>query len=188
MDCSDGPAVVGWRLFRVRRAANGPVLAAPLIHNPDFEEFPSREIVATCYEQDHPAPAAGCRCGLYAAIEGTLDSLAGYLLDSAHDHDPPMYAEVACTGRLFVDMRGVRAERIQILRLAASSSAWPDAEAHAEAVAALYGRYGIAVFDLDVVPEWVLSNLMPQGAPPDDSTLDLDALMLSRSLRRPGAL
>lgn len=95
-----------------------------------------------------------------------------------------MYAEVACTGRLFVDSRGVRAERIHILKLAASPSAWPDPDAHAEAVTALRGRYGIAICDLDVVPEWVQSNVMPRGAPPSDSTIDLDALMLG--LMRPG--
>ena len=155
------------------------MLAAPLIHTPNFEQFPSKDIVATCYDHDHPAPAPGCRCGLNVAIEGTLDSLAGYLLDSAHDHDPVVYAEVACTGRVFVNKRGVRAERIQILRLAASPSAWPDADAFAEAVAAMGGRYGIVTCDLDVVPEWVLSNVMPQGAPPSDSTLDLDALCRS---------
>ena len=61
---------------------------------------------ATCYDSDHLAPAPGCRCGLYAALEGTLDSLSGYLSDSAHDPDPAIYAEVACTGRVFVDRRG----------------------------------------------------------------------------------
>ena len=186
LDCSDGPPLVGWRIFRVRGGAGDPVLAAPLIHNPGFEQFPSKQIVATCYDQDHRAPAPGCRCGLYVAIEGTLDSLAGYLLDSAHDPDPVVYAEVACTGRLFFDKRGVRAERIHILRLAASPAAWPDLDAHAEAVTALRGRYGIAICSLEVVPEWVQSNVMPQGAPPNDSTLDLDALMLS--LRRPDDL
>ena len=186
LDCTDGPPLLGWRFFRVRREASSPMLAAPLIHNPNFESFPSREIVARCYDQDHPAPAPGCRCGLYVAIEGTLDSLAGYLLDSAHDRDPVVYAEVACMGRLFVDKRGVRAERIHILRLAASPSAWPDPDAHAETMAALRGRYGIAICDLDAVPEWVQSNVMPQGAPPNDSTLDLDALMLG--LRRPDDL
>jgi len=95
-----------------------------------------------------------------------------------------VYAEVACTGRVFVDKRGVRAERINIIRLAASPSAWPDPDAHAEAVTALLERYGIAICDLDVVPEWVQSNVMPQGAPPNDSTLDLDALILG--LMRPG--
>ncbi len=188
LDCSDGPPLLGWRFFRVRRGASGPMLAAPLIHDPDFEPFPSKEIVARCYDQDHPAPAPGCRCGLYVAVEGTLDSLAGYLLDSAHDRDPVVYAEVACTGRLFVDKRGVRAERIHILRLAACPSAWPDPDAHAEAFTALRERDehrpappcrrdGIAISDLDVVPEWVQSNVMP-GAPPNDSRLDLDALML----------
>lgn len=184
LDCSDGSPLVGWRLFRVRRGASGPVLAAPLIHNPDFEQFPSKEVVARCYDKGHLAPAPRCRCGLYVAIEGTLDSLAGYLLDSAHDQDPVVYAEVACTGRLFIDKRGVRAERIRILRLAASPAAWPDPDAYHEAVAALCGRYGVTISDFDVVPEWVLSNVMPQGAPPSDSAFDLDALMLTRGLRR----
>jgi len=178
LDCSDGLPLVGWRLFRVRRAESGPVLAAPLIHNPEFERFPANAMAATCYEHDHPPPAPACRCGLYAAIEGTLDSLAGYLFDSAHDHDPAVYAEVACMGRVFIDRRGVRAERIEVLRLAASPSAWPDPHARAEAVAALRGRYGVEVCDLDAVPEGVLANVMPQGAPPDDSELDLGALIL----------
>ncbi len=183
LDCSEGRPLVGWRLFRVRMAESGPVLAAPLIHNPDFEQFPSTVIVATCYDHDHPAPAPMCRCGLYAAIDGTLDSLAGYLLDSAHDHDPAVYAEVACTGRVFVDMRGVRAERIRVLRVGASPSAWPDPNAYAEAVAALRRRYGVDVRDLDLLPEWVLGNRLPQGAAPEDSTLDLDALIANRGLR-----
>ena len=184
LDCTDGPPLIGWRFFRVRHGASGPMLAAPLIHDPDFELFPSIEIAATCYDHDHPAPAPSCRCELYVAIEGTLDSLAGYLLDSAHDRDPVVYAEVACTGRLFVDKRGVRAEHIQILALAASPSAWPDPGTYAEAVAALTGRYGVAICDLDVVPEWVLTHAMPHGAPPDDATLDLDAVMVR--LQTPG--
>ncbi len=80
--------LIGWRLFRVRRSGSGFVLSAPLIHNPGFERFPSPAIDAICYQAGHPAPAPGCRCGLYAAIEGTLDSLPGYLSDSAHDRDP----------------------------------------------------------------------------------------------------
>jgi hypothetical protein len=107
--------LIGWRLFWVRRSESGFVLSAPLIHNPGFERFPSRTIGAICYQAEHLAPAAGCRCGLYAAIEGTLDSLSGYLSDSAHDRDPPIYAEVACTGRVFFDVRGVRVQRIEVL-------------------------------------------------------------------------
>src|SRR5215831_7479248 len=147
--------LIGWRLFRVRRSGSGLVLAAPLIHNPDFERFPSRAIDAICYQADHPAPASSCRCGLYAAIEGTLDSLSGYLSDSAHDHDPPIYAEVACTGRVFVDARGVRAQRIEILRLAASASPWPDPGLQAQAVAELRQRYRVEVCGLGAVPRWV---------------------------------
>lgn len=179
LECSEERPLVGWRLFRIRIRGSGPVLTAPLIHDPDFELFPSTDIVAACYNDDHPAPAPGCRCGLYAAIEGTLDSLSGYLLDSAHDLDPAVYAEVVCTGRVFVDLRGVRAERVRVLRIAASPDAWPDAQTYAQTMTALGERYGIEVGDLDAVPEWVLSNVMPQGTAPDDSTLDLDALVSS---------
>jgi hypothetical protein len=177
--------LIGWRLFRVRWSESGFVLSAPLIHNPDFEHFPSRTIDAICYQAEHPAPAPGCRCGLYATIEGTLDSLSGYLSDSAHDRDPPIYAEVACTGRVFVDSRGVRAQRIEILRLATSASLWPHPGPQAQAVAELTERYRVEVCGLGVVPQWVVANVMPQGAPPDDAGIDLDALLGSLGLRSP---
>jgi hypothetical protein len=169
--------LIGWRLFRVRPSESGFVLSAPLIHNPDFERFPSRTIDAICYRTEHRAPARGCRCGLYAAIDGTLDSLSGYLSDSAHDHDPPVYAEVASTGRVFIDSRGVRAQRIEVLRLAISPSLWPDPGRLAQAAAELSERYGLEVCGLGVVPRWVIANVMPQGPPPDDAAVDLDALL-----------
>lgn len=156
--------LIGWRLFRVRRSGSGLVLSAPLIHNPGFERFPLRTIDAVCYQAGHRAPAPGCRCGQHAAIEGTLDSLPGYLSDSAHDPDPPLYAEVACTGRVFVDSRGVRAQRIEICRLAMSASLWPDPGLRAQAAAEFSQRYCVEVCGLDVVPQWVAGNVMPQGA------------------------
>jgi hypothetical protein len=172
----------------VRPSAGGFVLSAPLIHKPDFEHFPSRTIEGICYEREHPAPAPGCRCGLYAALDGTLDSLSGYLHDSAHDDDPPVYAEVACTGRLFVDARGVRAQRIEVLRLATSVSLWPDLAAHERAVAELGERYGVEVSGLDAVPGWLLANVMPEGAPPEDAAIDLDALLVRLGLRTPNRM
>ena len=175
--------LIGWRLFRVRRSESGFVLSAPLIHNPGFEHFPSPAIDAICYQAGHTAPAPGCRCGLYAAIDGTLDSLSGYLSDSAHDRDPPIYAEVACTGRVFVDVRGVRAQRIEILRLATRAPLWPDPGLQAQAVAQLRQRYRVKVFGPGVVPRWVVTNVMPQGAPPEDAAIDLDALVGSLGLR-----
>ena len=185
LQCPEARPLVGWRLFRVRRSSSGFVLSAPLIHRTDFERFSSRTMEATCYEVDHAAPAPGCRCGLYATIEGTLDSLSGYLSDSAHDDDPPVYAEVACTGRVFVDRRGVRAQRIEVVRLAASASPWPDPGGHAQAVAELSERYGVEVCDLDVMPEWVLANVLPQGAPADGAAVDIDALLTRLGRRSP---
>jgi hypothetical protein len=180
---SEERPLVGWRLFRARRSESGLVLSAPLIHNPDFERFPAPIIDAVCYEADHPAPAAGCRCGLYAAIDGTLDSLPGYLRDSARDHDPVVYAEVACTGRIFIDVRGVRAQRIAILRLAMSVSPWPDPGLQARVVADLSRRYRVEICGPDVLPQWVTANALPYGAAPDNAAVDLDALM--RTLRPP---
>jgi hypothetical protein len=119
-----------------------------------------------------PPQAAGVVC-----MRRSLDSLPGYLSDSAHDRDPPIYAEVACAGRVFIDSRGVRAQRIEILRLAASASLWPDPGRQARAVAELRERYCVEVCGLGVVPRWVVANVMPQGAPPEDATVDLDALV-----------
>jgi hypothetical protein len=179
----DEQPLIGWRLFRVRQSEAGFVLSAPLIHNPDFERFPSRTIDAICYQAEHPAPAPGCRCGLYAAVNGTLDSLSGYLGDSAHDRDPPIYAEVACTGRAFIDSRGVRAQRIEILQLATSASLWPDLGLQAQAAAELSERYCVEVCGLGVVPQWVVANVMRHGAPPEDAAIDLDALLENLGLR-----
>jgi len=183
LDCRPDHPLIGWRIFRVRRFEGGFVLTAPLVHDPQFEVFPSRVIGARCYEHDHRAPAPGCRCGLYAEVEGTLDSLSGYLLDSAHDVDPPIYAEVACTGRVFVDLRGVRAGQLEVLRLATSDSLWPDPSIRAQAVQELELRYGIAVDGIEAVPSWVLANDMPQGAPLPGATLDLDALLAGLGLK-----
>lgn len=177
LDCPPDRPLVGWRLFRVRPSARGWVLSAPLIHDPDYEEYPGRVIDAVCYERGHPAPAAGCRCGLYAAIEGTLDSLSGYLRDSSHVPAPPIYAEVACTGRVFVDARGVRAQRIEVLRLAGSSDLWADPTEYERSMGDLEARYGVAVCGPDAVPPWLLANAMSQGAPVVGASIDLDALM-----------
>ena len=159
------------------------MLSAPLIHNPDFEHFLSPTVDAICYQSERTAPAPGCRCGLYAAIDGTLDSLSGYLSDSAHDRDPPIYAEVACTGRVFVDLRGVRAQRIEILRLAMQVPLWPEPDLQAQAVTQLRQRYRVEVCGPGVVPRWVVTNVMPQGAPPEDAAMDLNALLGSLGLQ-----
>jgi hypothetical protein len=80
-------------------------------------------------------------------------------------------------------LRGVRAQRIEILRLATSASLWPDPGLQAHAVAELRQRYRAEVCGLDVVPQWVVANVMPQGAPPEDAAIDLDALLGSLARR-----
>jgi hypothetical protein len=74
---------------------------------------------------------------------------------------------------------------IEILRLAASASLWPDLGLQAWAVADLKERYRVDVCDLGAVPQWVVANVMRQGAPPDDAAIDLDALLGSLGLRSP---
>jgi hypothetical protein len=156
----------GWRLFRVRVCDEGLVLSSPMYHDPEPPPWPEVVAEARCYEA-HPAPAAGCRCGIYAAVRGTLDSLPGYLLDTVHHRDPWAYAEVACTGRVFVDVRGVRAERAEVVRIALPEPA-------RAATRQLQQRYHVPVGGLDDVPAWVTTNRRDQGPPPDDVGLDLD--------------
>jgi hypothetical protein len=150
-----------------------------MYHDPEPPSWPDVGGQATCYE-DHSAPAPGCRCGIYGAIEGTLDSLPGYLSDTAYDRDPWVYAEIACFGRVFVDMRGVRAERAEILRIAVPETVWADGSACAAARRVLRERYGVPVSGVEEVPRWVTENRRQQGPPPDDVdvTLDLEKLDL----------
>jgi hypothetical protein len=162
-----------WRLFRVRAVDADIVLSSPMYHDPDPPPWPAVGSVASCYE-GHAAPAAGCRCGIYAAVAGTLDSLPGYLLDTAMDDDPWAYAEIACSGRVFVDMRGVRAERAEIVRIALPDSCWPDRVALDTAKGMLHERYGVPVSGLDSVPDWVTGNQRDAGRPPEEVDLDLD--------------
>lgn len=177
-----------WRLFRVRVRGAGFVLFSPMYDDPDPTPWPPTKL-AVC-DQDHPAPKAGCRCGIYAVVRGTLDSLPGYLLDTAYDRDPPAYAEVACSGRVFVDSRGIRAQRVDILRIALVESSWPDERRSAEAKRLLGERYDVPVGGLDDVPEWVTTNLRAGGPPPDGATIDLDesvARLAGGSASRAGA-
>jgi hypothetical protein len=49
------------------RAVDADVaLSSPMHHDPDPTPWPDVSSVASS-DQDHPAPALGCRCGSYAA-------------------------------------------------------------------------------------------------------------------------
>jgi hypothetical protein len=166
-----------WRLFRVRAQHESLVLSSPMYHDPDPPAWPDVTSVAACSE-DHQAPAPGCRCGIYGAIPGTLDSLPGYLLDTAYDGDPWAYGEIACSGRVFVDMRGVRAERAQLVRIALPESCWSDEAGYVAARQQLSDRYGVPVGGLKDVPEWVTQNLRDAGPPAPETGLRLDLAKL----------
>jgi hypothetical protein len=167
-----------WRLFRVRRLDGGYALGAPMIHSPAPPPWAAGHTVARCLEHDHAAPAPGCRCGIYAAVEGTLDSLPGYLEDTAYDEDPWAYAEIACSGAVFLDARGVRCAEASLLRILLVEGSFAAPEEHARAAAALATRYGVPVGASDALPGWLVANARPGGPPPDEEepTVDLDAL------------
>lgn len=87
-------ALHAWRLFRVRADGKHLVLSSPMYHDDTTGRtplWPSAEAEATCYK-GHPAPSPGCRCGIYGAVGGTLDSLPGYLRDTAYERDVMMSA------------------------------------------------------------------------------------------------
>jgi hypothetical protein len=157
----------------VRAGDDGFVLSSPMYHDPEPPPWPRVGSQASCFER-HAAPAPGCRCGIYAAVEGTLDSLPGYLLDTAYERYPWAYAEVACTGRVFVDMRGVRAQRAELLRIVLPEPSRPDRDAFAAARRLLRERYRVPVSGLEDVPAWVTENRRRQGPPLDGVALDLD--------------
>jgi hypothetical protein len=152
-----------WRLFRVRRDRDGDVmLSSPMFHNPEHVPWTGLESVAVCHE-DHPAPAPGCRCGIYGALEGSLDSLPGYLVDTAYQGDPWVYAEIGCFGTVFVDRRGVRAQRARLISIAVPHSFASIGER-------LRSRYAVAVVSLDAAPGWIEANRRETGPPSADAT------------------
>jgi hypothetical protein len=178
-------ALHAWRLFRLRTEGKRLVLASPMYHDDATgltPLWPCPEAGAACY-QGHPAPAPGCRCGIYGAVAGTLDSLPGFLCDTAYEHDPWAYAEIACYGRVFADMRGVRAEHARLVRIALPDSGRPGQTAPGEASRMLRDRYGVPVGGPECVPEWLTGNVRPSGPPPDSQSLNLDLERLDLSRR-----
>lgn len=176
-------ALHAWRLFRLRTEGQGLVLSSPMYHDDTTGRtplWPCPEAAATCYK-GHPAPSPGCRCGIYGSVAGTLDSLPGYLRDTAYEHDPWAYAEIACYGRVFVDMRGVRAGHARLVRIALPGTGWPDQAGPGDAARMLRDRYGVPVGGTECVPRWLAANVRPGGPPPDGESLDLDLARLDLS-------
>jgi hypothetical protein len=172
-----------WRLFRLRAEGERLVLSSPMYHDDATgltPLWPRLEAEAACY-RGHPAPAPGCRCGIYGAVAGTLDSLPGYLRNTSGDRDPWAYAEIACSGRVFVDMRGVRVERARLVRIAWPARGWPGQAARDEVARMLRDCYGVPVGGLELAPEWLTANVRPGGPPPDSESLSLDLARLDLS-------
>jgi hypothetical protein len=168
--------LMAWRLFRVRQLPDGRVLGAPMIHSPSPPPWLSSLGIAQCIEHDHRAPAAGCRCGIYGAVEGTLDSLPGYLNDTTHDRDPWAYAEIACSGRLFLDARGVRCEEAKLTQIALVEGSFATSDEWGAATEDLRGRYSVEMACTDAIPGWLHANVRARGAPTGIEGVDLAAL------------
>jgi hypothetical protein len=169
--------LLAWRLFRVRRLPDGYALCAPMIHSPAPPPWQPGFTVARCLEHDHPAPAPGCRCGIYAAIEGTLNSLPGYLVDTAYDGDPWAYAEVACSGRVFLDARGLRCEEALVVQIAFAEESFANADERVRASEGLSARYGVRVGSSDAAPGWLTDNSRGRGEPLQTEGVDLSVLL-----------
>ena len=172
-----GAPLLAWRLFRVRRLPDGYVLCAPMIHSPAPPPWQPGSTVARCLEHDHAAPAPGCRCGIYAAIKGTLDSLPGYLLDTAYDGDPWAYAEVACSGRVFLDARGLRCEEALVVQIALVEGSFASADECVRASEGLAARYGVRVGSSEAAPNWLTANSRGRGEPFETEGVDLSVLV-----------
>jgi hypothetical protein len=166
-----------WRVFRVRASSDGYLLCAPMIHSPAPPPWQPGVTVARCLERAHAAPARGCRCGIYAAIEGTLDSLPGYLVDTAYDDDPWTYAEVACSGRVFVDARGLRCEEGRVLQIALVEESFASPDELVRASEDLARCYGVPVGSSVGVPSWLTGNARAQGEPFESERIDLSTLV-----------
>ena len=181
-----GAPLLAWRLFRVRRLPDGYWLCAPMINSPAPPPWRPGFTVARCLEHDHAAPAPGCRCGIYAAIEGTLDSLPGYLLDTSYDGDPWAYAEVACSGRVFLDARGLRCEEALVVQIVLAEGSFASADERGRASEGLAARYGVRVGPSDVAPGWLTDNSRGRGEPFETEGVDLSVLLqaFDRSRRR----
>jgi hypothetical protein len=168
--------LLAWRLFRVRRLPEGYALCSPMIHSPSPPPWQPGLTVARCVESDHAAPAPGCRCGIYGAVEGTLDSLPGYLRDTAYDSDPWAYGEIACSGRVFLDARGVRCEEALLVQIALVEGSFVSADQRVSAIKGLATRYGVRITSSDAAPAWLTENVREQGEPLDVEDVDLPGL------------
>lgn len=168
--------LLAWRLFRARRLPDGYALCSPMIHSPPPPPWRPGLTVGRCVEHDHAAPAPGCRCGIYGAVEGTLDSLPGYLCDTAYDRDPWAYAEIACSGRVFLDARGVRCEEALLVQVALVEESFVSADERVSATEGLSRRYGVRVGSSDAAPAWLTTNVREQGQPLDVAGVDLPGL------------
>jgi len=177
--------LLAWRLFRVRRIAEAYALCSPMIHTPAPPAWEPGLALAVCFESDHAAPAPGCRCGIYGAVEGTLDSLPGYLRDTRYDGDPWAYAEIACSGRIFLDARGVRCEKALLVKIALAEESFPTAVERECAREDLAMRYGVPTELSDTAPAWLIDNAREQGPPPDSEDIDLAALIETLSSNGP---
>ncbi len=178
--------LLAWRLFRVRDEEGGFALGPPMIHSPRPPSWSPGIARAECLNGSHAAPHPGCRCGIYGAVDGTLDSLPGYLCDTSYDKDPWAYGEIACSGRVFLDARGIRCEEARLVQVAVVEDSVSTLALLEQVTKGLASRYGVPVGQSKSAPQWLTANARTQGAPSSYEEVDLRGLAerLLRS-RRP---
>lgn len=155
--------IKAWRVFDLTRDGDGVAVVPPMQSPPR----PWSKVEVAYCGSGHAAPQAQCRCGAYGVVEGQNEPLTGYPRGV-------VFAEVALSGRAFVDYRAVRAERAEVLRLVAPNVLLLEGLGPDEPRQLLEERYGVTVERLDTAPTWVVDTSyrdLRQG-------VDLDSLGL----------
>jgi hypothetical protein len=124
----DDRALVAGELRGYRQFFLEPDGLLPLVHRASGAWDGRLEHAVCAVGEDHPAPAAGCRCGLYA----------WYLPGSATVCLGAWNAVVAARGRVVLGDRGFRAAaaRVEAVALPAAVRCWPPAAHRARGVLA----------------------------------------------------
>jgi hypothetical protein len=99
------------------------------------------------------------------------------LVDTAYDSDPWTYAEVACSGRVFLDARGLRCEEALVVGIALVEESFASLDDRVRASEELATRYGVRVGSSAGAPGWLKANTRGQGAPSETEQVDLSTLL-----------
>ena len=140
-----------WRVFSVG-VDGDQIRLFPTASTPNSLRPWQAEERATC-SSHQAAPAADCRCGLYGVTGDLQEALAGYK-DRRSSHTL-VFAEIALSGRAFVDFRAVRAEQARVLQIVVPEKLLITGFELGEPERMLTDYYGATIVGVEALPEWV---------------------------------